>query len=638
MQQAVRRIAGVTDPLEVLREVGGSELVAIAAAVVAARHRSLPVVLDGYVVTASVLPLVLIAPRVLDHCTVGHCSAEPGHRLLLDRLGKRPLLDLDMRLGEGSGAMAAVPLIAMACAGITEVPTIAEWFGDRSECFRPSETAWPSASSMGENGVGPGCARFTLVRGSPDPRLMPGVFPAPRIVVTYTPHRVVDRLTPPDPSELTDLEGVVMDIVVERCAGVDVGKSEVTACVRTPVEGGRRDKRTRTFSTFTADLEAMADWFAAEGVTAVVMEATGSFWKPVWYVLEDRGFELMLVNVRHVKFLPGRKSDVLDAEWLAELLEHGLLRGSFVPPVVIRQLRDLTRYRKRLVQAHTSEGQRIEKTLEDAGIKLDVVASDILGVSGRLMLKALVAGERDPEVLAEHAKRQLRKKIPQLRQALRGRFAEHHALLIGMSLDHLEYLEAATAKLDSQIDTLFAGHTSDAGVPFAQARDRLDTITGVGQRAAECIIAEIGLDMSRFPTAGHLASWAGVAPGTNITGGKRRSSKTTEGDKWLVEVVVECAWAAARSHDTYLSAQFWRLARRIGKKKAALAVAHSILVISWHLLTTNSDYDDLGGDYFTRHDNPERRRDHHIRQLQDLGYRVILQPIAVSPRTATRPS
>jgi transposase len=417
----------------------------------------------------------------------------------------------------------------------------------------------------------------------------------------------------------------MVDVVVERCAAVDVGKSEVTACVRTPSESGGRRKQTRTWSTFTADLEAMADWFAAEGVTEVVMEATGSYWKPVWYLLEERGLEQKLVNARHVKFLPGRKSDVLDAEWLAELLEHGLLRGSFVPPAVIRELRDLTRYRKRLIQAHTAECQRIEKTLEDAGIKLDVVASDILGVSGRLMLKALIAGERDPDVLAEHAKGVLRKKIPQLRQALRGRFREHHAMLIGMSLDHVEYLEAATAKLDTRVDRLFANHASEAGIPFVEACARLDTITGVGQRAAECIIAEIGVDMSRFPTAGHLASWAGLAPGANITGGKHRSGKTTKGDKWLAEILVECAWAAARSRDTYLGTQFWRLTRRIGKKKAAIAVGHSILIICWHLLTTNCDYNDLGGDYFTRHDNPDRRRDHHIRQLQDLGYSVTLR-------------
>jgi transposase len=420
-----------------------------------------------------------------------------------------------------------------------------------------------------------------------------------------------------------------VDLVVERLAGVDIGKSEVVACVRTPGPEGRgRRKQTRTFKAFTGDLEEMADWFRAEGVSEVVMEATGSYWKPVWYLLEERGFELKLVNARHVKILPGRKSDVLDAEWLAELLEHGLLRGSFVPPQVIRELRDLTRYRKRLVQTRTSEFQRIEKTLEDAGIKLDIVASDILGVSGRLMLKALVAGERDVEVLADMAKGVLRKKIPELRHALRGRFREHHAVLIGMALEHAEYIETSIAKLDTQIDGLFSANTSEAGVPFVQARDRLATIPGVAQRAAETIIAEIGVDMSRFPTAGHLASWAGLAPGNNITGGKRHSGRTTKGDRWLGEMLNQCAWSAARKRDCYLSAQFWRLTRRIGKKKAAVAVGHSILVICWHLLTNNCDYEDLGSDYFTRRNNPDRQRDQHIRQLHDLGYRVTLAKIA----------
>ena len=420
-----------------------------------------------------------------------------------------------------------------------------------------------------------------------------------------------------------------MDLIVERCAGIDIGKKEVVACVRTPASGGQgRHKEVRTFTAFTGDLEAMADWFAAEGVSEVVMEATGSYWKPVWYVLEDRGFELMLVNVRHVKILPGRKTDVLDAEWLAELLEHGLLRGSFVPPATIRELRDLTRYRKRLIQAHTSEAQRIEKNLEDAGIKLDVVASDILGVSGRLMLKALVAGERDVEVLADLAKARLRSKLPELQKALRGRFREHHALMIGMALEHVEYLEAAIDRLDKRIDELFAANTSEAGIPFVEARDRLATIPGVAQRAGEGIIAEIGVDMSRFPTAGHLASWAGMAPGNNITGGKRRSGKTTKGDKWLGEILNQCAWAASRKRDSYLSAQFWRLSRRIGKKKAAVAVGHSILVICWHLLTNNCDFEDLGGDYFTNRVNPDKQRDHHIQQLQSLGYRVILDKVA----------
>jgi len=385
----------------------------------------------------------------------------------------------------------------------------------------------------------------------------------------------------------------------------------------------------RTFDTFTVSLEALAGWLRDCGVSQVVMEATGPYWKPVWNVLEDAGFDLLLVNSRHVKILPGRKTDVGDAAWLAELLEHGLLRGSFVPPEQVRRLRDLTRYRKKLVQQHTGECQRVQKHLEDAGIKLDSVASDVLGVSGRAMLRALLAGERDPEVLADLAKGTLRRKIPELHKALRGRFADHHGVVIGVILDHVEHLEAAIAKLDGQVDLVMA-ETSEADIdaPFAKARDRLVTIPGVGKRAAEVIVAEIGTDMARFPTAGHLASWAGMCPGNNVTGGRSRSGRTTKGDVWLRDILVQCAWSASRARDTYLAAQFWRLARRIGKKKAAMAVGHSILVAAWHMLHDDVDYIDLGDDWFTRKHSDDARRDHAIRNLHDLGYQVTLARVA----------
>jgi transposase len=413
-----------------------------------------------------------------------------------------------------------------------------------------------------------------------------------------------------------------MDVMVECCAGLDIGKDEVVGCVRAPGPGGRgRRSELRVFSTFTSGLEALADWMTANGVGEVVMEATGQYWKPVWYVLEERGFDLKLVNARHVKMVPGRKTDLADAAWLAELLEHGLLRSSFVPPPAIRELRDLTRYRKRLIQTHTAEQQRVQKILEDAGIKLDSVASDVLGVSGRAMLHALIAGERDPEVLAELSKGVLRKKIPQLREALRGRFWDHHALMIRIALDHVEHLEAAIAALDIEVEKVMA--------PFAEARDHLDTIVGVGKRAAECIIAEIGVDMTRFPTAAHLASWAKFAPGIKESAGRKKGNGATgHGNRYLARVLGEAAVSAAKT-DTFLGERYRRIARRRGKKRAIVAVGRSILVITWHLLADqNATYHDLGPDWYDSRVNLNRKMRNHVRELQNLGYRVTLEPAA----------
>lgn len=412
----------------------------------------------------------------------------------------------------------------------------------------------------------------------------------------------------------------MVEVLVARVAGLDVHKKQVTSAVRTPDgEGGRREE-VRTVGTMFADLEALADWLEAEGVTQVVMESTGSYWKPVWAVLEDRGFDLLLVNARHVKQVPGRKTDVGDASWLAQLLEVGLLKGSFVPPPVIRQLRDLTRYQKRLIQDRTREANRVGKVLEDAAVKLGSVASDILGVSGRAMIEALIAGERNPDRLAELAKGTLRNKIPDLVKALHGRFDEHHAVLLRMHLDHIDHLDEAIDRLDERIDELIG--------PFAETRELLCTIPGIAERVANVIIAETGGDMTRFPTAGHLASWAGLCPGNDESAGKRKTGKTRPGDVWLTNALTQAAWSASRSNNNFLKTRYWRLARRIGTKKALIAVAHQILVIVWHMLTTNTPYQDLGDDWYQKLNNPQRRIDHLVRQLQALGQDVTLTPAA----------
>lgn len=408
-----------------------------------------------------------------------------------------------------------------------------------------------------------------------------------------------------------------METVVERPAALDVHKEQVMACVRVPAQGRSREQHVAEFPTTVAGLLTLSDWLEAFGVTQVVMEATGVYWKPIWAVLEDQ-FECLLVNARHVKQVPGRKTDVKDAEWLCQLAEAGLLRASFVPPKPIRALRNLTRYRKTQIQERAREANRLHKALEDTGIKLDCVASDILGKSGRAMLDALVQGTTDPEVLADLAKGRLRSKIPALKEALEGRFDHLHAVWIGSILAHLDFLDEQISGLTDAIGEQIA--------PFTQAVELLCTIPGVQRRTAEVIIAEIGVDMSVFPTDKQLASWAGMCPGNDQSAGKRRSGTTRKGSKWLDWALEEAAMAAVRTKDVYLAAQYARLRPRRGHKKALGAVKHSILIASWHMLSTGEIYHDLGGDYYRKRD-PERVTKRLVAQLQALGHHVILEQL-----------
>ena len=406
-----------------------------------------------------------------------------------------------------------------------------------------------------------------------------------------------------------------MEVVVERQSALDVHKAQVTACVRLPDGQGDRRELVEQFATTVAGLLVLADWLRAHQVTHVVMEATGDYWKPIWHVLED-DFELMLVNARHVKQVPGRKTDVSDAAWLCRLAEAGLLRASFVPPKPIRDLRLLTRYRRTQIAERKREAQRLHKALEDTGVKLDCVATDILGKSGRAMLDALVSGTTDPQVLADLARGKLRKKIPALREALRGRFEAVHALLIGSILAHLDFLEEHISGLSEAIEEQIA--------PFAAARDLLMSIPGVGQRTAEVLIAEIGTDMTQFPSAGHLASWAGQCPGNDQSAGKRRSGRTRKGSKNLNIALKDAAMAALRTNDSYLQALYRRKKSQLGHGRAVGAVKHSMICAAWHMLSTGELYTDLGGDYYTRR-NPERQTKRLVAQLQRLGHDVTLQ-------------
>lgn len=408
-----------------------------------------------------------------------------------------------------------------------------------------------------------------------------------------------------------------MDVIVERPAALDVHKAQVTACVRLPGEGRERRSEVREFSTMVGGLLVLRDWLKAHGVRQVAMEATSVYWKPVWAVLED-DFELLLVNARHVKNLPGRKTDVKDAEWLCQLLEAGLLRASFVPPKPIRALRQLTRYRKAQIKERQREANRLHKALEDTGIKLDCVATDILGKSGRDMLDALCEGTTDPEVLADLARGKLRAKLPALREALVGRFEPLHALLVSSILAHLDFLDEQIERLSDAIGEQLR--------PFAPAVELLRSVDGIETRTAQNILAEIGVDMSVFPTAGHLASWAGQCPGNDQSAGRRRSGRTRKGSKWLNTALNDAAMSAIRTNDSYLQAQYQRLRPRIGHGRALGAVKHSILCACWHMLSTGELYRDLGGDYFRKRD-PERQTRRLVAQLERLGHKVTLETL-----------
>jgi transposase len=407
-----------------------------------------------------------------------------------------------------------------------------------------------------------------------------------------------------------------MELVVACCCGLDVHQAQLTACVRMLVQG-RAVELIETFGTTTPDLLALRDWLLGLGVTHVAMESTGVYWKAPYYVLED-SFEMLLVNAAHIKHVPGRKTDTIDAAWIAQLLAHGLLKSSFVPPKPIRRLRDLTRYRKALIGERTRMVNRLHKVLEDAGVKLATVATDVMGVSGRAMMRALIEGEADADALAELAKGKLRRKLPALRKALEGRFEEHHAFLLERMLAHIEELEADIDAVSERIEAEIS--------PFERALQLLDTIPGVDRRAAEVIIAETGADMTRFPTAPHLASWAGVCPGQNESAGKRKTGKTRKGSKWLRMTLIESARAASRSNGTHLQQRYRQLVRRRGDKKAIIAIAHEILTTTWQLLSTNLPYRDPGPSRLEQQEI-ERVRRRAIRQLEALGHKVILETL-----------
>jgi len=405
----------------------------------------------------------------------------------------------------------------------------------------------------------------------------------------------------------------------DRVAGLDVHRDSVTACAQL-FDGREVEVDKQRFGTTATGVRALGEWLAEREVTLVVMEATGVYWKPVLYPLEGLFEELWLVNASHVKNVPGRKTDMSDAEWLADVAAHGMVRPSFVPPLPIRALRELTRYRKTQITVRGQEIQRLEKLLQDAGIKLSSVASRVWSKSARAMVEALIEGDATPEALAELAKGPMRAKIPALVEALENRWDSHHSVVARRILAHIDFLDESIASLGDEISERFR--------PVEAAVTLLCTIPGVSTLTAEVIVAETGADMTRFPTAAQLAAWAGVAPANHESAGKRRPAGTRQGGRWLRNALIEAAKAAARTKDTYLAAKYRQVARRRGPNKATVAVAHAIIVVAWHLLSTGQTYQDLGGDYFEKRRDPERQAQHLVRKLAELGYQATLEPAA----------